>query len=264
MKDTIAAVVIIMNAENTLERCLASLSWCDEIIVVDSGSTDSTEKIARKYTDKFFYNRWKGYSEQKNFAVSLTNSEWIINLDSDERLSTSSSEEIKIAIKKQDINGYYFPMKTWYFGRCLKHGGFYPDYHLRLFRRNAGMFKSYFFNVHEGVAVKGKLEYLKSAIEHEAYTNLSQYFKKFNNYTTLEAEGYFKHGRIPYGYDLLIKPAQRFLKNYLLKLGFLDGIQGFLACSLASMYIFAVYLKLIELRNFNNTSFDLIGTILKR
>ncbi|MEK6647324.1 MAG: glycosyltransferase family 2 protein [Candidatus Firestonebacteria bacterium] len=243
----LSVVVITKNEQGNIKRCLESVRWVDDIIVVDAFSTDDTVQIARQYTNKVWTKEWVNYTQQKNYAISLAKNDWILNIDADEVVSEELAEEIKIILRKPEYNGYLMPMQTYYFGRFLKYGGFCPDYHLRLFNKNYGKFESKFTNVHEGIFLNGKSGILKEPIIHYAYSNITQYFGKFNNYTTKEANGLFERNIYPTGYKVFIKPIHRFLKSYFFKFGFLDGIQGLLACAFASFYIFITQIKLIEL-----------------
>lgn len=265
MSSKISAILIVKNEEKNIEVCLESVKWADEIIIVDAHSTDKTVDIARKFTNKIILQEWLGYSKQKNAALSYASNEWVLSIDADERVSDDLKAEIKKILDGiSEVNGYYIPIKNYYFGKFLRYGGFYPDYHLRLFKKNKGIFESKVIAVHEGLNVKGSIGHLKNPIIHIAYRNIKGYFEKFNKYTTMEAEGWFAHGRKPSGYTMVFKPFYSFIKRYILKAGFLDGIAGFLACIFSSFYIFVFQLKLLELHGFQNKNINLLTTLLKR
>lgn len=264
----ISAVVITKNEETNIEECLKSILWIDEIIVVDAESSDRTVEIAKKFTSKVIIRKFVSYSDQKNYGIELTKNKWILNIDADERVSDELANEI-IGLqdsfeKESRINGYKIPIKNYYFGRFLKHGGFFPDFHLRLFDKRYEKFESKIINVHEGVNVNGDVGYLKGCIVHCAYKNIKDYFCKFNKYTTMEASGYFNNNILPTGYNLIIKPLHRFIKSYIIRAGFLDGIPGFLACIFSSFYIFVAELKLIEYYGFSNNRINLFSSLLTR
>lgn len=277
----ISAVLITKNEEANIEDCLKSVLFLDEVIVIDAKSTDRTVEIVKKYTSKVIVKEWSNFAEQKNYGINLAKNNWIINIDADERISLELANEIikiKDSLEKEEnlnvspvrniisngIRGYKIPVKNYYFDKFLKHGGFYPDFHLRLFDKRYGKFESRIINVHEGLHIAGEIRNLpKGHIIHYAYKNIKNYFYKFNKYTTMEAQGYFNNRFSPTGYNLIIKPLHRFVKNYIIKAGFLDGISGFLACIFFSFYIFVVELKLIEYYRFNNTK-GLFVTLFKR
>lgn len=264
----ISAVLITKNEEANIEDCLKSVLFLDEVIVIDAKSTDRTVEIVKKYTSKVIVKEWSNFAEQKNYGINLAKNNWIINIDADERISLELASEIikiKDSLEKEDnlIRGYKIPVKNYYFDKFLKHGGFYPDFHLRLFDKRYGKFESRIINVHEGVHIAGEIRNLKGYIIHYTYKNIKDYFFKFNKYTTMESQGYFNNRFYSTGYNLIIKPLHRFVKNYIIKVGFLDGISGFLACIFSSFYIFVVELKLIEYYRFNNTK-GLFVTLFKR
>jgi glycosyltransferase involved in cell wall biosynthesis len=259
----LSAVIITKDSQDTIEKCLRSIQWIDDIIIVDSGSCDKTIEIASLYTKNIIKNEFIDYASQKNLGIKYAKNEWILSIDADEYLSLDLSKEIQEAIKKNEYDGYLIPFKNFCFGKWLKYGGFFPDYHLRLFKKSKGKFVGDIL-VHEGVQVTGKIGKLKSPIMHYAYSSMNQYFEKFNLYTSLEAKGKFIKNHPVTGYYLFIKPIINFIKRFIIKLGFLDGIQGFLACACSSIYIFVVHLKMLELYGFQNKKISLIRTIFTR
>lgn len=264
----VSAVIITKNEEKNIEDCIKSILWVDEIIVVDAESRDKTIEIANRYTSKVIVRKWTSYSDQKNHGINLAKNNWILSIDADERVSEELTKEIlnlgDLRIENSTVRGYKMPIKNYYFDRFLKHGGFFPDYHLRLFNKRYGKFESTIIKVHEGIHVDGAIECLNGCIVHYAYNNIKDYFTKFNKYTTMEANGYFNNKITPTGYNLIIKPLHRFIKSYIIRVGFLDGIAGFLACIFSSFYIFVAELKLIEYYRFNNKNINLLSTLFKR
>jgi glycosyltransferase involved in cell wall biosynthesis len=216
-----------------------------EIIVIDGMSSDRTVKIASKYADKVIKRRWDNYSNQKNFGIRKAKNRWILSIDADERVSKELAAEIKCL--EFDKDGYLLPIKNFFLGRWLKHGGQYPDYHLRLFKKNKGSFKFGIRQVHEGVVLKSESTgYLKGPLLHYSYRDIETYFDKFNKYTDLDALGRFKNGKKPSVYGLFIRPVHRFIKWYIIKAGFLDGMNGFLFHLFSAVYYFTAELKLYE------------------
>jgi glycosyltransferase involved in cell wall biosynthesis len=242
----ISATVITFNEEHDIADALASLSWADEIIVVDSCSTDRTVEIARRFTDRVIERPWPGYSAQKNFAADEAHNDWIFNLDADERVSEKLAGEIARLANLSDTvaGGYEMARWTFYLGRWIKHSGWYPDHKLRLYNRKRGRFEGDF--VHESVRVEGKVERLAGEILHFTVACASDHHLRLDRYTTLAAEEMHTRGkRVTFG-SLLLAPASSFFRSYILKLGFLDGIQGLAIAYFAAHYVFLKNLKLWE------------------
>lgn len=243
----VSVIIITRDAAKTLERCLVSAAWADERIVVDSGSTDGTVELARRLGARVVSHPWSGYAAQKNHALSLATGEWVISLDADEWLTEELSRTLRARLTASGPeNGWHVPMKTYYFGRWLRHGGFWPDDHLRVVRRRSAQFISRGKAVHEGLHVEGPTGRLAEPIAHEAYPTLYGYFGKFNRYTELEMEGWVASGRPLYGYDMLIRPVHRWVKRYLWQAGWRDGVPGLLGCSVAAAYEWVTALKVYE------------------
>jgi glycosyltransferase involved in cell wall biosynthesis len=241
----ISAIVITKNEAENIRECLASLQWVDEIVVVDAESTDDTTSQAKAFTGKVFVRRWEGYSAAKNFALSQCTNEWVLWIDADERVTPELREEILMTLAgNRDANGFEIPRLANFLGKWICHGGWYPGYVLRLFRRTAGRFNDR--QVHEGVLVEGRIGRLNNHLLHYTDRSLQHYFEKFNRYTSLAAEELHRKGRRFYLWDLLLRPAWFFFRMYVLKTGFLDGLQGFILASLSAAYVFAKYAKLWE------------------
>ncbi len=248
MNHTISAIIITRNEADQVERCLKSLSWCDEIVIVDSGSTDETVAIARKYTDRVFVEDWKGFGAQKQSALAKAAGEWIFTIDADEVISSALSEEILHSIRREkDVNGFLIPRRNLYGSKWLRFGGQYPDYVLRLFRKKAGRFTESI--VHERVIVEGKTKKLKTPIIHYAFRDLTTRIEKLNTYSTLSARQMLLSGKTVNCFSPLIHCASLFIKDYIFRLGFLDGREGFNVALLKSLGVYFKYAKLIELQN---------------
>ncbi|MCK4823086.1 glycosyltransferase family 2 protein [bacterium] len=242
----ISAIVIVKDEAGNIAECLKSLSFTDEVVVVDSGSKDGTVEIAKKYTDKVFITEWKGYSGTKQFALNRASGEWIFWLDADERVSPQLADEIGSAIiEDRDFAGYMMPRKAFFLGRWIRHGGWYPGYVVRLFRKEKGTFGDE--RVHERLHIDGPVGTLKEPIYHYTDNSIDHYFKKFNVYTTLAVIDLEEMGRKVSILTLLIRPIHMFIKMYIFRAGFLDGIEGLLLAVFSANYVFVKYAKFWEL-----------------
>lgn len=244
----LSVIIITYNEERNIEACLKSVCWADEIIVVDSFSTDRTVAIANKFTDKIFKHPFHGYGKQKAFALSKAREEWVLSIDADERVPQALKEEIEMAISNSAIAGYYLPRKNFFCGHWIRHSGWYPDYQLRLFKREKARFDERF--VHEKVIVEGRVGYLKSPLTHYTYNSLSEYFEKMQRYVDLWAKDKKQQGKkggIGKGF---LHGFWTFFKMFFLQAGFLDGRQGLLLASLYAAYTLAKYARLEELNSF--------------
>lgn len=239
----LSAVIITRNEEANLRRCLESVSFADELIVVDSDSTDKTTSIAREMGAKVYSNEWKGYGAAKQEGVNQARGQWILSIDADEQIPSELAKEIVKTIKSSNgTAGFYINRKSMFLGRWILHCGWYPDYVLRLFQRDKGRFDEAI--VHEKVVADGEIGFLKGEILHYSYPDLESYMQKFNRYTTLGAEEEFRKGNKSGYFSVLIKPPVAFIKYYIIKLGFLDGLEGFILSVLSSMSVFVKYTKL--------------------
>ncbi|MBW1740968.1 MAG: glycosyltransferase family 2 protein [Deltaproteobacteria bacterium] len=246
--EKLSVVIITYNEEQNIGRCLESVQWADEIIIVDSFSTDRTIDIARKYTDKIFQRALDGYGAQKNYAISKATNTWILALDADERLTPELSEEILALFRSGEpaMAAYELPYKVFFGNRWVRHSGWYPEYHIRLFRKDKGRFKERF--VHEGVEVSGPVGRLRHFVEHYTYRSISDFIQRMDRYSTLSAEAYYKEGRHVSWTETVFRAWFTFVQMYFLKRGFLDGALGFQLAILYSYYTFVKYAKLKELR----------------
>ncbi len=241
----VSAVIITYNEEEKIGRCIKSLAFADEIIVVDSGSRDNTVKIAAAMKAKIFSRGWQGYSRQKNYAVGKSKNEWVLSVDADEEVSRELADEIA-GIVISPYEGYLMPRRAFFLGRWISHCGWYPDMQLRLFRKNSGRFDES-RQVHESFLLNGKAGTLKNDLFHYSYDNLGQYFSTLNRYTELAAISMKEKGRRGRLGTILFNPLYTFIRMYLFRLGFLDGLPGLFVCLLSSFYNFIKYAKLWEL-----------------
>ena len=241
----VTACVVTRNEEKNIRACLESVKWVEEAVVVDSLSTDRTAEICREYTERVYERRWPGHIEQKTYALGLINTEWVLFLDADERLSPELSREMQEVLeRKEKYDGYLVPRKVYYLGRWITHGEWYPDYKLRLFRREGAWVGGE--EPHDQVIVKGPVKRLKHPIWHFTYRDLSHQMQKMDNFAAISA-GVMAAGNVrPRICHLVFHPLATFLKGYFLRRGFLDGIAGLVIAITCSYYVFLKYAKLWE------------------
>jgi glycosyltransferase involved in cell wall biosynthesis len=232
----LSVVVITLNEESRLRDCLLSVAWADEIVVVDAQSTDKTLAIAREFTDQVFVRPWPGFAEQKNFALEQATGDWILSLDADEEVTPELKDEILATIARPHAAvGYRVPRRNVFWGRWVRHGGLYPDWQLRLFRRGHGAFVAR--AVHESVRVDDTVGRLEGALVHRSYRDVSDFLQRAEGYATLAAEAWVAEGRPFRRRDVVLRPLGRFLSMYVVHAGFLDGWRGFLLASLYAYYV---------------------------
>lgn len=242
----LSVVVITKDEEKNIHRCLESVSWADEIIVVDSHSTDRTTTIASEMGARVYSIDWKGFGHAKREGVDKARSDWILSLDADEVVSGELALEIKKVLENDmEYSGYYLTRKANFLGRWIYHCGWYPDPVLRLFLKSKGNFNDAL--VHEKAVVNGKCSWLKGELLHYSYPTMTGYLAKFNRYTTLGAEKAHSEGKKTSCFDLVIKPPASFFKHYIVKQGFRDGWEGFLISILSATAVLVKYAKLREL-----------------
>jgi glycosyltransferase involved in cell wall biosynthesis len=222
----LSCTVLCYNEESNLEECLKSVSWCDELIVVDSFSTDRTLEIAKRFTQHVFQHRFQGFARQRLFSFSKASHEWLLYIDADERLSPELQTEIQQLLSQEmlDADGYELPRLNFYFGGAVRHGEVYPDYQLRLFRKSRFTMEN--LAVHESVKVTGVVKRLKHDIIHLTATDWRAYAQKQDRYTTLEAEKKFKTAKPVSAFEPMLRAVSGFIKKYLLKKSILDGVAG--------------------------------------
>jgi glycosyltransferase involved in cell wall biosynthesis len=243
----ISATLITYNEELNITEALQSLSWADEIVVVDSGSKDATLDICRRFTDRIIHRDWTGYVDQKNFAVEQAAHDWIFSLDADERPSPKLCTEIReLSEKGFSKSGYNIPRVAFFMGRWIRHGDWYPDCQLRLFDRRQGKWKG--GRVHESVKISEKPGLLNGEIHHFTYRSLSDYLERLETYSSLAALDYQQQRKSAAPLKLLGHPMAAFIKAYMLKRGFLDGVPGFAIAAMGAVSVFFKYAKLYELK----------------
>jgi len=241
----ISITIITKNEEKNIHACLKSVAWADEIIIVDSLSTDSTIEIARQYTDKIFLKAFINYRDQRTFADRKASNPWILALDADERITKELKKEIlENAIIESKYNAYWIPRLDYMFGKYIKHGGWYPQYHIRLYKRGKA---KWIGNVHEKIYTQEKVGYFKNPIMHFSHLKIFYFIEKLNSYTSIEAKELYDKGYKPNLFRLIFWPFIVFVYKYIYKLGFLDGIHGIVLSSSLAYYHFVKYAKTWEL-----------------
>jgi glycosyltransferase involved in cell wall biosynthesis len=253
MPPTLSVAIITLNEEANLPRTLASVQFADEIIVVDSGSTDRTIEIAKSFNAKVICQPWLGFSAQKNFAIESCTGTWVLSLDADEELTPELQTEIRSLLRgKPDADAYLVRRRNLFLNRWIRHGGYYPDAKLRLFRRHAANFAppARFTErpVHETITFDGALETLHADLIHHAYPTIESYIEHMDRYSTLGAEIVIASGKtsrsaLAFVHNIMIVPAFTFIYNYIFRLGFLDGREGFLLHLYHSTYTSWKYAK---------------------
>jgi glycosyltransferase involved in cell wall biosynthesis len=238
---------VCFNEKDRIADCLESLRWCDEIVVVDSFSTDGTVEICRRYTDRVIQRPWAGYRDQKAFAHSQATKEWVLLVDADERVTAELKEEIGRALARDQNNysGYALPRLVFFLHRWWRRGGWYPDYTVRLFRRDQVTWGG--TDPHEKILVKGKVRRLRQPLHHFTYRNIDDHIQRVNRFTSVSSRELrygSAHWRLA---DALSRPAGRFVRCYFFQRGFMEGFAGFYVAITAAMYVFLKYAKLWEL-----------------
>ncbi len=243
----ISACVTAGNEERNIRRCLESLTWCDEIVVVDSFSSDRTVEISREYTDRVYQHEWLGYIGQKNLIREMARYCWILFVDADEEVSDELREEILQEFERGTgpFVGYQFPRRVFYLGKWIYHGDWYPDIKLRLFLKERG--RSAGREPHDHVVVDGPVKTLHGHLNHYTYESIEEHLRTLNRFTTITAQEKHASG-IPFRWrDFFVRPPWRFFKGYFLKLGFLDGFRGLLISGISAFGVAMKYAKIWEI-----------------
>ena len=240
-----SVVVVTRDEEERIRACLDSVAWADELIVIDAESEDKTASIARELTDHVVVRAWPGYAAQKNFGLALARGAWILSLDADETVSPTLREEIESVVAHDGPrDGYEVPRRNIFWGRWIRHGGLYPDWQLRLFRRGRGRFVER--AVHESVRVEGDVGRLAGHLEHRSYRDVADFLARADRYATLAADDWLAQGRRVHAWDFVVRPLGRFLGMYVVGGGFLDGSRGFLLAVLYAYYVLIRSVKVWE------------------
>ena len=240
----LSAVVITLNEEPNIERCLGSLGFADEIVVLDSFSTDRTVEIAGRFTDKVSQREFSGYSDQKNAAMEIASNEWVLIVDADEVVTAELAAEVRKAVESDKYVAYRMPRLTHFLGKPIRHCGWYPDYVTRLMRKSKARFADRL--VHETPTVDGPIGALSSDLIHYSYRDLDDLGRKMIAYSRAAARQKLLDGeRFSLG-ALVFAPGLTFLKKYIIKQGYRDGLRGFIVCALSQFGVFLRYAMLWE------------------
>ena len=243
----LSVVVITRNEAANIRAALESVRWADELVVVDSGSTDDTLRIAGEIADRVTAHDWAGFGAQKNHATELAAHDWVLSLDADERVSPALAREIRALLQAEPAaRGYRIPRVTRYLGRWIRSTDWYPDHQLRLYDRRAARWNDRL--VHESVAVDGPVRRLRGELEHHAYRDVSHHLQTIDRYTTLAARQMHREGRRAGWVDLVVRPPAAFLRNYVVRRGVRDGVHGLIVSLLNAGYVLLKFVKLWERR----------------
>jgi (heptosyl)LPS beta-1,4-glucosyltransferase len=246
----ISASIIVFNEEDNIAQLCETVSWADEIVIVDSASADRTVEIAKRYTDKIFQREFRGYKDKHEFADSLATGDWIFWIDADERVTPElkrSIETLRSVDETELPSGFRIARKTWYEGRWIRHSGWYPDYQMRLYRKA----DSYWDGVapHQTARVRGNVKILDGELLHYTKRDLSEHHRVTDSYATLAAEHLAGEGVKSGPSKMFFSPLAAFLRTYLLKQGFRDGVQGLMIAMFTAYGVFLKYAKVWERAN---------------
>jgi glycosyltransferase involved in cell wall biosynthesis len=243
VREGISCFIICQDEGNDIVKCLESVSWCDEIVVVDGGSADGTPELCKRYTDRVFHNPWPGYVEQKKFGFALTTQPWVLNVDADERVSPGLREEITKLLHDPPVgvHGFYVRRLVYYLGRWWRRGPWYPGYRLRLVRRSRASWGG--TDPHDLAIVRGKTRRLREPLLHYTYRDIFDHLASVNRLTDVAAGS--KTSR-PSGFAVMMRPAWRFAWTYTFAGGFREGFAGLFVCMTAAFYVFLRLAKGIE------------------
>lgn len=248
---TLSVIIITKNEFTHIGGCLQSVAWADEIIVLDSGSTDDTVNICRGYSNKVYTTDWQGFGIQKQRALDKATGEWVLSIDADEIVTPELKAEILAAMQTSNSNGFEIPRLSNYCGRAMQHSGWFPDYVLRLFKREKGHFTDAV--VHERIMVNGHIGRLNTPFLHDAFVDFEEVLHKVNNYSSLGAKLLYEKGTRSSVHKALMKGVWTFIRTYFLKAAFLDGSHGLLLAISNAEGAYYRYVKLWFLQNQHDT-----------
>jgi glycosyltransferase involved in cell wall biosynthesis len=243
----LTVTVITHNEGPHIAEALESVAWADEIVVVDSGSTDGTVATARRYATRVEQHEWTGYGTQKNYAAELASHDWILSVDADERVAPPLADEIRALLRQEPkAAGYEISRVSHYLGRWIRSTDWYPDFHVRLYDRRRARWSE--DSVHESIQIPGRVERLRGELQHYPYRDVSEHLAKIDRYTTLVARQWAAAGRRTAAWEAVVYPRLAFLRNFILRRGFMDGHTGLIISLLNSYYVFLKYVKLFEMQ----------------
>ncbi|HMQ69123.1 MAG TPA: glycosyltransferase family 2 protein [Ignavibacteria bacterium] len=246
--DLITGVIICKNEEDNIEEAIKSILWCDEVIIVDAFSTDKTVEIIKKQPVKLLQNEWKGFADQRKYVLSKVKTEWVLSIDADERCTKELEKEIRQKISQKDLkeDGFFIPRKSYFLNKWIKHGGWYPNYQMRVFRKSSAEVSDR--KVHESYTVNGFTGKFKNDLLHYTVTSLSEYVTRINKYSDLSAIEKLNKKKIGF-FDILILPRIAFFKQFIIKGNFLDGTEGLMVSKFHMITKLLNYMKIRELQN---------------
>ncbi len=259
---TVSAFIVCCNEERQIRRCLESVAWCDEIIVVDSGSSDATLAICAEFTDKIAHRSWSGYVDQKRYALSLCSGVWVLNLDADEEVSPALRDEL-ISIATSDAlgqvanNGYYLNRVVFFLNRWWRKGGWYPEYRLRFCRRAATTWGGE--DPHEKAFVTDSTARCKGELFHYSFSDLTDYARRLNILASNAAVTMQRKGVRATVFDIITRPVSRFIKFYLIKLGFREGVAGLVVAFIEAYGVLLKYAKVWEAQSCSAANQDTVS-----
>lgn len=249
-RSSISAFIVCCNEERQIRRCLESLSWCDEIVVVDSGSTDQTLSICGEFTSKIIHRDWQGYVKQKRFALEQCSCDWVLNVDADEEVSDDLREEILVILAQDKVsgpiptNGFFLNRVVFFLERWWRKGGWHPEYRLRLCRRSATTWGGE--DPHEKASVTGTTARCKSELHHYSFTDLSDYVRRMNTLSSNATQTLLNRGKRPSLTAIILRPWARFFKFYVTRKGYREGSAGFIVAVIEGVSVFLKYAKVWE------------------
>jgi glycosyltransferase involved in cell wall biosynthesis len=244
----ISATIICKNEVEKIRGALNSVRFCDEVIVVDSGSTDGTLEICYELADRVVENEWPGYIAQQNYATSLANGKWVLSIDADERVTPELAKEIVELLRSgADMDGYAITRHVYYLGRWIDHSGWYPELRVRLFQKGKGNWEG--TEPHYDIVAQGPVGKLKGEIQHYTYDDLQDQVARTNNFTDLLAREHDRRGRKATLGHLVFRPPLEFFKKFVFKSGYKDGLPGFILAVTSAFYVFLKFAKLWERQN---------------
>jgi len=245
MNPTVSVILITKNEAANIRDCLESVSWADEIIVVDSGSADGTTEIARQMGAQVYSHDWPGFGPQKNRALDYASKDWVFSIDADERVTLEQRTELEHAMKVNEVDGYFCPRLSQFCGTFIRHSGWYPDYVLRLFKRGKGRFSDSL--VHESIILEGRSEKLKIPLLHYSYLTMDDVERKVEHYSNAAAQQMFRAGKRTSWLRAALSGGWAFMRTYIVRLGVLDGGAGFQIALMNMRTTYLKYRKLSEL-----------------
>ncbi|MFQ5715521.1 MAG: glycosyltransferase family 2 protein [Nitrospinales bacterium] len=240
--DKVSVTIIAFNEESNIERCLESVKWADEIVVLDGHSEDRTVELCRRFTDQVFQEDWNGFGRQKNLCAARASHRWILNIDADEVVSSACAEEIRRELDKGPAHTVYrFPRKNYFGKRWVRYGGWYPDHIARFYDKTRAAFTE--TRVHEKLFPDTNAGVFNNPLEHYSYRDMAAYVARQNRYSTLFAQEMMERGKTAAWSDVCLRPPAAFMKSYLLRQGFREGFLGLFLAAAAGFYTFLKYAK---------------------